>query len=412
MKILQINKRHYVTGGAETVYFNTCQLLTEHGHSVIHFSMKDEKNLDSPTKEFFAENFDLRNANFFQKMKNSFRFFYNNDAKKKLEQLIIQEKPDIAQIHLFINSLSVSIFEVLKKYNIPVVLTFHDYRSMCHSADFLLRGKMCENCKSSFYTNCFWHKCYQNNRLHSGMITSELLLKEYFFKLDHYVDHYLFVSDFQKNAHLNHSSYYKNKNTRLYNFNINLNKNIPEYVHGSYFFFYGSITPEKGIHTLIKAASILKDVSFKIAGVGPLLDELKTLNLPNVELLGFQTGKALQEYIKNAAFVIVPSEWHENNPLTIVESYMYGKPVIASKMGGIPEIVVENETGFLFPAKSVDDLIAKIQYAQSLSDEEYLKLSKNARAFAEKNFEPEQYYQDLMVLYGKAIDKKNHNENF
>ncbi|MDR1369925.1 MAG: glycosyltransferase [Dysgonamonadaceae bacterium] len=412
MKVLQINKYHHLKGGSETVYFNTSDLLTKHGHSVVHFSMDDEKNLDSPTKEFFPKNFDLRNDKLINRLSDSIRFFYNNEARKKLEQLIIREKPDIAQIHNFNNSLSSSIFQALKKHNIPVVLTFHDYLPLCPSSDFRLKGKICDQCRKNLHINCIRYECYQNDRLYSTMLTLNSWLKEYFLHLDKYVDQYLFVSDFQRNAYLSYHDYYRSKQNRLYNFNPDLHEIKPDYVRGNYFFFYGRITEEKGIRTLIKVASELKGTSFKIAGEGPISDELKALNLPNVEFLGFQTGDTLKNSIKNASFVIVPSEWNENNPLTIIEAYALGKPIIASRIGGIPEILIENETGYLFEMKVVNELKTKIQQAGSLPDDDYLRLSKNARIFAEKNFDAEQYYRQLMVIYKKSMTKKKLYENF
>ncbi len=408
MKVLQINKYHHPRGGSETVYFNTSRLLTDHGHSVIHYCMDFPENLDCPTKGFFPKSFNLRDGNFFKRIKNSILFFYNKEARQKLEQLIIQEKPDVAHIHSFNNSLSISIFVALKKHNIPVVLMFHDYLSLCASSDFQLKGKKCKCCQASLYTNSIWYKCYQNHRLYSAMFTFNVWLKEYFFKLNKYVDQYIFVSDFQKTAHLGYHEYYRNKQDLLYNFGPDLYKISPKYICGNYFFYYGRITEEKGIRTIMKIASVLKNTSFKIAGTGPLVDELKAMELPNVEFLGFQTGSNLQNYIENASFVIVPSEWNENNPLTIIESYILGKPVIASKIGGIPEILPDNETGYLFEMKSVEELTKKIQYAQSLPEDEYLKLSKNARIFAEKYFDPEQYYKQLLVIYEKSISKKKH----
>ncbi len=408
MKILQINKFHYPKGGSETVYFNTCDLLARHGHDVVHFSMRDEKNVDSPTKEFFPQNFDLRSGSLLERSKNAIRFFYNREAERNLEQLVLREKPDVAQIHLFNNSLSVSIFRVLKKHNIPVVLMFHDFRALCPSSLFMLRGKLCERCQAGYYTNCFRHKCYENARMFSGMLMLEIWLKEYFFQLDKYVDRYLFVCDFQKEIHLKYNDYYRNKQNRLYNFSPELYEIKPHFTRGDYFFCYGRITEEKGVETLVRAAAELKDISFKVAGEGPLLDKLTGMNLPNVEFLGFQQGEILHNYIRNASFVIVPSECNENNPLTIVESYMHGKPVIGSKIGGIPEIVTEGEgqTGYLFQTKSKEDLVGCIRKACSLPEEDYLRFSRNARNFAEKNFDPEQYYQNLMVIYKEVIEKK------
>ena len=406
MKILQINKYHYLRGGPETVYFNTCKLLTEHGHSVVHFSMKNEQDLESPTREFFPESFELRNGSFFEKLRKSFRFFYNREAKKKLEQLIVQEKPDVAQIHLYNNSLSVSIFTILKKYNIPVVLILHDHRSLCPSSLFLSKGKLCEKCKKSLYLNCTFHKCFQKNLLHSFMLTLEIWQREFFFKLDKYVDEYLFISKFQREMHFSYHTYYEAKSNRQYNFIPEIEQIKPSATRGNYYLFVGGIVEAKGIVTLVETARKMNNYLFKVAGTGPLLEELRKTAPDNVEFLGFKTGTELENLIRNSFFTMTLSEGVENSPMTIIESYSHGKPCIACRIGGIPELVIDNETGFLVETKSVDDLMEKIKYTQTLSDEEYMRMSLNARNFAENSFNPEQYYQSLMVLYNKAINKK------
>ena len=399
MKILQINKYHYPKGGSETVYFNICNLLTEHGHSVIHFSMQDDRNMYSPTAQYFPENFDLRKGKIIQRIRNFVRFFYNREAKKKLEALILNEKPDVAHIHLFFNSLSMSIFQALKKHQIPVVLILHDHRLLCPSSLFMLRGKRCIDCKASLYTNCTRYKCYQNDRLYSLMLTFEIWLHEFFIRINNYVDRYLFISLFQTSMHLSYHQYYEGKYTRMYNFVPNLQQITPCHSKGEYFFFYGRIADEKGVRTLIEAAENFPDCRFKIAGNGPLLDEMQRISPQNVEFMGFQTGEKLYELIKNASFVIIPPEGIENNPMTIIESYAYGKPVIASDFGGVSEIVFENRTGFLFEMKSVEGLSAKITQANALSNDEYRIFSQNARQFSEANFDPEPYYQKLIDIY-------------
>jgi len=266
MKILQINKYHYLRGGPETVYFNTCKLLSEHGHSVIHFSMKNEQDLESPTREFFPESFELREGSFIEKLKKSCRFFYNKEAKRNLEKLILQEKPDVAQIHLYNNSLSVSIFKALKKHNIPVVLILHDHRQLCPSSLFLSKGKLCEKCRGSLYLNCTMHKCYQKSLLHSFMLTLEIWQREGFFKLNKYIDEYLFISKFQREKHFSYHSYFKGKSNRLYNFIPDIQQIKPSTTKGNYYLFVGGIVEAKGIVTMVEAARKMNKYSFKVAG--------------------------------------------------------------------------------------------------------------------------------------------------
>lgn len=159
-------------------------------------------------------------------------------------------------------------------------------------------------------------------------------------------------------------------------------------------FFFGRISEEKGIPTLLKAICKLPDVKLKLAGTGPLLDSLKAQCPPNTEFLGFKQGKELQSLIHGASFVIVPSEWYENNPMTIIESYTIGTPVIGSDIAGIPELIDEGDTGFTFKPKSPEDLRSVISKALNINEERYEEMVKNCRAFAETNFSETEHYKN------------------
>ena len=144
-------------------------------------------------------------------------------------------------------------------------------------------------------------------------------------------------------------------------------------------------------------------INLKIIGTGPLLAEYTNKKYPNIEFIGYKTGAELTELVSNASFIIVPSQWYENNPMTIVEGYSYGKPVIGANIGGIPEIIEDGKTGYLFESGDSDDLVSMVSKADSLSDKEYEKMSKNARQFAEDNFNPEIHYQKLLTIYKKVL---------
>ena len=160
--------------------------------------------------------------------------------------------------------------------------------------------------------------------------------------------------------------------------------------------------------TLISAFKDLPDIKIKIAGTGPLDSYLSENPLPNVELLGFTTGDKLSNLIAGATAIIVPSEWEENNPMTIIEAYSLGKPVIGSKIGGITEIIEDGKTGFLFEAFNKTDLKRAIQDLSTLNETEYINLSNNARKFAENNFNSDTHYLKLLEIYKQAIGS---NEN-
>jgi glycosyltransferase involved in cell wall biosynthesis len=195
----------------------------------------------------------------------------------------------------------------------------------------------------------------------------------------------------------------------LYNFFPEINAVQPNNTKGEYFLFYGRLSAEKGIFTLLKAWE-KADISsvLKIVGDGPLKEDILKFiidnQLKNIQYLGFKNKNELPDLISNSSFIIIPSEWYENNPLTIVESYTYSKPVIGSEVGGIPEIIDNKNTGYLFEMGNSDLLAEVIKAANSLSEQDYINLSNNARTFAEKHFSPEEHYKKLIKIYQTNIN--------
>lgn len=404
MKILQINKYFFRKGGAETVFFNTIQLLEKHGHTVIPFSLKNPKNEHSDYERFFVNYPELSESSIIEKFKHLTSFVYNREAAKKLEALIQQERPDIAHIHLMFNSLSVSILPVLKKYQIPVVMSVHDYRLVCPAYTFTDgEGNFCERCKDKHYYHCFTHRCSNKTLINSFMLSIDSYFRKHFYSPIEYIDRFIFVSQFSMNKHLQVENRFKNKCNYLYNFTPSL----PDYktYKGDYLFFFGRISKEKGLFTLLKAIKQCPNIKLKLAGTGPLLEQLKDQCPPNAEFLGFKQGEELRELIHHAAFVVVPSECYENNPMTIIESYMIGTPVIGSNLGGIPELIPQHVTGYTFTPKSVDGLVSAIQEAFALPQSEYEKMSANAKEFAQQNFSEESHYKGLYNNYQLAINR-------
>ena len=198
-------------------------------------------------------------------------------------------------------------------------------------------------------------------------------------------------------------AYFGQKGSVLYNFVPKLDQAVPMPSHKGYFLFYGRIIDYKGIATLVESMKSLPEVTLKVAGTGPMLEQLKSVATPNVQFVGYKTGQELFELVKNASFIIVPSECEENNPMTIVEGYTYGKPVIGSSLGGIPEIIEQGHTGYVFPAFDREALAQAIRQAASVTDEQYAIMSHNARTFAETHFHPTAHYTALMEIYSQAL---------
>ncbi|NDW17368.1 glycosyltransferase [Dysgonomonas sp. 216] len=405
MKILQINKYFYPKGGAETVFFNTIDLLKDNGHTVIPFSVKSEKNRKSEYESYFVNFSELSESGLLTKITEGAKFLYNKNAATQLDRLLSVEKPDIAHIHLMFNSFSVSILPVLRKHRIPVIMTAHDYRLVCPSYTITNgKGDICERClETKSYYHCVIKKCSNNSFVNSLFLTLDSYFRKYCYRPIDYIDRFIFVSHFSRNKHIQGEPLFKDRSTKLYNFTlIEEDKNIEK---EDYILYFGRISEEKGIATLIKAMKNLPIVNLKVLGEGPLLNSFKQQELPsNIEFLGFKTGNELRDYVQKAKYVVLPSECYENNPMTIIEAMTLGTPVIGSNLGGIPELITDSETGFLFQPKSADDLSAVIERAMSKTQEEYERLSASAKEFAVNQFSAKAHFRDLMNIYKETIE--------
>lgn len=404
MKVLLIDVYNFNKGGAETVCFNTGKLLEEHGHQVVYFTLKWEKNNPSPYSKYFPESKETRKGPLKQ-VKNMVNYFYHFEAAKKMEQLIEDERPDIAHIHLMWGQITPSIFPVLRKHRIPILLTVHDYRIVCPAYTFRDgSGRICEDCQGHSFYKCFTHTCCKGSKVMSAVMAAEQYFRNAFFNPAKYIDGFLYVSNFARDIQEKYMPAVKNKpNITLYNFSTSIANQPKAMPKDKYFLFFGRLSYEKGVKTLLEVFNGLPECHLKIVGTGPKEDELKAFvesnGMKNVEFLGYKRGKELQDLVANAYYVIVPSECYENNPMTIIEAYSVGTPVIGARIGGIPEIVVESETGFQFESGNSIDLKEAVVKASSLSVEKYTSYSIGTIKFAQDNLSSDSYYPRLVDFY-------------
>lgn len=409
MRILQINNCHYRRGGADVVYLNTGELLEKFGHEVSYFSQKSIKNIECTTKEYFIEPIDFFNKSFIQKILISPRFFYSSAAANKLDILLTKLKPEIAHIHTYKGTLTPSILKTLKRHSIPVIISLHDYGFLCPHNSFIDgKERICTKCyDTNNPIHCVINRCNRNKFILSTISAAEYYFHKKLFSFENHFSHLIGVSKFIYKLHFAKSEF-KDKISHLYNFFPDLQNLVPTNYRGNYFLFYGRLSNEKGIQTLLNAwLQVDKSVKLKIVGDGALKDFIVSFitnhNIDNIEYLGFKQKAELFEIIKESSFIIVPSEWYENNPLTIIEAYAYGKPVIGSDAGGIPEIIKDSETGFVFKMGDSNQLKIAIEKTTIISDDEYRRISKNARLFAEQHFSEETHYSTLINLYKRLL---------
>lgn len=403
MKVLLINNCHYKRGGADIAYFNTGDLLKKNGHDVLYFSSLNDKNQSTSFDEYFIHQIDYRNLSLTKKISSIPSFIYNKQAARILEKQINDFKPDIAHIHLFMGGITTSILPVLKKYNIPIIHTVHDYRLIC-PAYIMLDGnnKICEECIDKSYYKCIKLKCSENKISQSSILALDAYFRKYFIKPLEYIDRFIFVSKFIMNKHIEFNVEYFPKSEMVYNFIPKFESQKKLNSKGKYLLYYGRLSKEKGITTLIQAAEKSK-LSLKIVGTGPLYDTYSEYQSEYVSFLGYKSGNELWNLVTNSSFVVVPSEWYENNPLTILEAYSLGKPVIGAQIGGIPEIIVDKKTGFLFKSSDENSLCEVLLTANQINDEEYNNMSNYALSFAKSNFSDEIHYKKLISIYNEVI---------
>lgn len=411
MKILLVNKYHYVKGGSETYYFGLAQLLESCGHEVINFAMQDENNYPCEQNKYFVSNVDFNgNISKLQKIKAGFRVLYSFEAKKKISELIEQEHPDVVHINLVHRHITLSIVRAIKKYNIPIVFTIHDLNCVCPNHEMLSHGKVCEKCLHGNYINCIKNKCVKDSTAKSTLAAVEAMNYKRM-KIYNDIDLYITPSYFYKKK-LEESGIINSTIIHMKNFLPTDTIYSSDNPDKGYLLYFGRISEEKGILTLIKAVEKLENnIPLYILGTGPIEDEVKAYIAQHklsdkVKMFGFKSGDELKKFVAEAKCIILPSEWYENGPYAIMEAMSQGKPVIVSNYGGLPEIVDDGKTGFICNPFDSEDLKNCIEKVCKLSSDEYKNMSNSAFNKAKNEFNPKLYADKLLDYYEKLILQK------
>jgi glycosyltransferase involved in cell wall biosynthesis len=408
MKILIVQTYHYNRGGDCTYGFSLANLLTSYGHQVNFFGMKHPLNLPCEDVKYFVDYIDYREVNANKNIINGMgvvsRSIYSIHVKKKFKNIIADKKPDIIHIQNLHGHMSPSILYEAKKNKIPVVMTLHDYKFICPNTHLLSHGNICEKCKVSKYYNCILNKCKKNSISASMVATLEAYVHK-FVGIKNLIDIYIAPSKFLKYKFVEFG-WNQSKIKVINNFLAPKNYDNNSTLLGAYVLYFGQLEPWKGIFTLLKAAKELPQIPFKIVGDGTIQDDIiekiSDNKILNVELLGYKTGEELNRLIKNARLIAMPSEWYENYPYSIMEAMAFGKPVIASKIGGLPELVKDGSNSFLFEKGNYKELSEKIKLLFS-NNEKCIELGQNAFGFATENLNEKLFYNRISTVYNSLI---------
>lgn len=412
MKILLVSNFYYNRGGDCTYLFSLKKLLEEKGHKVSIFSMHHPQNITCEYSDYFVSyiNYDeeVKSKNISSGIKVLNRTVYSWEAKRKIEKLIQTEKPDIVHLQNIHHHITPSILYVLKKYNIPVIWTLHDFTLICPNTSFLAHGRICEKCRSMRYYWPLIIKCKKNSFGASAIAALETSAHR-ILKVNDLIDFFVTPSKFLMKK-MSDYGFAEDRVVHLKNFVSSSDTDEHEIINDDYYLYVGRISEEKGIKTLIDAAAKVNTCKLKIAGTGPLEKEMKfyveSKNASDkIEFLGYQEHSDVMRLLHNCRFAVLPSECYENFPFAVIEAFSCGKSAIGTRSGGIPEIIKNWETGLLFAPGDSDELSLKIKFFVTHPDKAE-KMGKVAKTFVEKELNVEKHYQELIGIYKRAILKK------
>lgn len=393
-----INKFLYPNGGSETYIFKLGKVLEQHGHEVQFFGMQHEGRCVGNKIDAYTADMDFHGGSKLSKLTYPIKTIYSTEARKKIRLVLDDFNPDVCHLNNFNYQLTPSIILEIVKWrndtgnNCKIVFTAHDYQLVCpnHQLKNPITNENCEKCLGGHFIHCTKGKCIHGSRTKSiiGTMEADFWKKNGVYK---YIDAIICCSEFMKNK-MDSNKMFAKKTIVLHNFIDKVE--WKETVKKDYVLYFGRFSEEKGIRTLISACKELPNIQFIFAGSGPLEERINGIN--NIKNAGFQKGEKLEKLIREARFSIYPSEWYENCPFSVMESQMYGTPVLGADIGGIPELIQVGKTGELFESGNIESLKMKIQKLwadKNLCDEYSINCKNN-------QFDTiDEYYEKCIKIY-------------
>jgi glycosyltransferase involved in cell wall biosynthesis len=397
MRILNISQNFHIRGGSDRYFFALTNLLVRHGHEVIPFAAAHVRNEATMWRKYFPEAADFERPG----AGDVGRFIYSREAAKNITRIIDEHRPDVAHLHIYYGKLTASILAPLKRAGIPIVQTLHEYKLICPVYTLVSGGQICEACHGHQFWQALPRRCNRGSLARTALSTVEAYVSRALGALRE-VDHFIAVSDFVREKMIEHGVPAERISTVLNFVEGDGSALTPP---GDYFLYAGRVEAIKGVHTLIGAAGPV-GLPLKIAGTGAAEQQVRDLIAQNgwdsIEMLGFLSSEELVRAIRGSLCTIVPSQWYEPLALAALESFAQGRAVIASEIGGLPEVVRHQQTGTLVAPG--DQLALR---------EAMLWMQQNpqaAAAFGEAGYlslkvrhGPEQHYHQLMEIYSSLL---------
>jgi glycosyltransferase involved in cell wall biosynthesis len=385
LKVLLTHNKYRQPGGEDEVFRTEAEFLEERGHKVLRYSVHNERVADMNPVVLAGST------------------VWNRSSYRELRSLIHRERPQVAHFHNTLPLISPSGYYAAKAEGVPVVQTLHNYRLLCPNALFFRDGHVCEDCQGKFTP---WpgilHACYRGSRPASAAVAAMLSTHRGLRTWTEQVDMYIVTTEFAREKFIQGGFRAEKLVVKPHFLHP---APSPDKLPGDYALLVGRLSPEKGMRTLLAAWKRLRDrIPLKIVGDGPLAEEVAdaTAGLERAEWLGRQPRERVLALMKGASVLVFPSTCYENFPMTILEAYAVGLPVIASNLGGMSSLIDHGRTGLHFRPGDPKDLAAKVEWA-SAHPAELAGMRREARGEFEAKYTAERNYKMLMEIYETVV---------
>ena len=399
LRIATANNYYYVRGGSERVLFDEEQGLRARGHCVAPFSSRRSENESSDSEEFFIPAREIGTLSGWKKMRGILPVIHNTAAGRSFGSFLDTVHPDLVHAHNIYGTLTTAVLVAARRRGIPAVMTAHDTKLICASYLCLSHGRVCEACAGKHFYHCALQRCHNRGLAASCVYTAEAYFNFWFRRYES-LRCIITPGRFLKGLLEKHGV--KTHIEAIPN-GVDTRTISPHFSAGKYALYAGRLSPEKGLLTLIQAAKA-SGVPLRIVGDGPIRQEAERLveGCAHIRFEGYRRGEQLDTLFRDAAFLVIPSECYENAPMSILEAYAYGKPVLGADIGGIPELVRPGETGQLFCSGDADGLSTWL-YRMWSSGSELLDMGRRARQVAESEYSLDLHCDRLEDLYDRIL---------
>lgn len=384
MKILQAHNYYQQGGGEDVVVAAERDLLVSHGHEVRQYTVSNNVV-----------------GGFWKKVVTGCRVHYSHKSRRNFYREIIDFRPDVVHVHNFFPLLTPSIYDACHEAGVPVVQTLHNFRPVCPAGFLLRNGLICKQCLNTVPYKAVIHRCYRN--CFSGSLAVAFMIDYHHRQRTWHekVDCFICLTEYSKSEFVQ-GGFPAHKMVVKPNF-IDTGAPAPGTGRHDAALFVGRLSKEKGVSTLLSAWSGMS-LPLLVVGEGPLSQTARACGLENVTFLGAQPRQEVMALMQRARFLVMPSEGFETFGLVIVEAFANGLPVVASRLGSIPEIVEDGVIGVLFEAGNREDLARKVRWACD-HPAAMKEMGERARRVFDEKYSREKNYGLLMEIYRAVIAK-------